>query len=145
MQTDPDTGQVGNRERVKPLTWFTDPDSYRALLKRWPTVRVCLAHFGGAGDWERYLDDPWDSTSDPAEKSWLAKIADMIRSGLARPSNPRDGQTRRVWALTSRSNVQALRNVSAPRVLAVTELDGTPHARELSTRKSAVSPDAGGR
>lgn len=81
MQTDPETGEVGNRERIKLLTWFTDPDSYRALLKRWPTVRVCLAHFGGAGDWERYLDDPWVSTSDPAEKSWLAKIADMIRSG----------------------------------------------------------------
>ena len=81
MQTDPETGRVGNRDRLELLTWFTDPDSYRALLKRWPSMRVCLAHFGGAGDWGRYLDNPWDSTTNPTEKSWLAKIADMIRSG----------------------------------------------------------------
>jgi uncharacterized protein len=81
MQTDPQTGQIGNRERYELLSWFTDPDSYRTLLKRWPSLRVCLAHFGGAGDWGHYLDHPSDSTGSPAEKSWLSKIADMIRSG----------------------------------------------------------------
>jgi predicted TIM-barrel fold metal-dependent hydrolase len=81
MQTDPESGHVGNRERYELLTWFTDPDSYRALLKHWPNLRVCLAHFGGAGDWDRYLENPWDATSDTTQKSWLAKIADMIRSG----------------------------------------------------------------
>jgi uncharacterized protein len=82
MQTDPETGQVGRRTREELLTWFTDPDSYKTLLTNYPRLRLCLAHFGGAGDWDRYLDHPWDSrSSDPADKSWLSKIADMIRAG----------------------------------------------------------------
>jgi uncharacterized protein len=44
-------------------------------------VRVCLAHFGGAGDWTRYLDRPRHSATDMPNKSWLAEILDMLRSG----------------------------------------------------------------
>jgi hypothetical protein len=32
------------------LRYFTRPDAYLPLLKAYPKIRVCLAHFGGAGD-----------------------------------------------------------------------------------------------
>jgi uncharacterized protein len=81
MRTDPVTGGKLNLGRFELLTLFTDPDAYRPLFERYPRLRICLAHFGGAGDWSRYLDKPWHSATDPANKSWLAKILDMLRSG----------------------------------------------------------------
>ncbi len=82
MRTEPLTGGRLNLDRQQLLTLFTDPDSYRPILSTYPGLRICLAHFGGAGDWSSYLNRPWDADSaDPADKSWLAKIADMIRSG----------------------------------------------------------------
>jgi uncharacterized protein len=80
MRTDPVTGDVLDLGRHELLTRFTDPDAYVPLLQRHPRLRVCLAHFGGEGDWNRYLDRPWHAGT-AQEKSWLAKILDMIRSG----------------------------------------------------------------
>ncbi len=79
METDPTTGQPLNLGRYKLLDLYTDPDSYRPILTSRPALRICLAHFGGAGDWRSYIDHPWDG--DAANMSWLAKILDMIRSG----------------------------------------------------------------
>jgi predicted TIM-barrel fold metal-dependent hydrolase len=81
MQTDPETGAVGSRSRGELLAWFTDPDSYKALALRHPQLRICLAHFGGAGDWDAYLNYQWVPETSMAGESWLSKIADMIRSG----------------------------------------------------------------
>jgi uncharacterized protein len=80
MLTDPVTGEVLKLGRHELLTRFTDPDAYVPLLQRHPQLRLCLAHFGGEGDWNRYLDRPWHSGSGQ-EKSWLAKILDLLRSG----------------------------------------------------------------
>jgi len=81
MLTDPVSGEVLNIGRLELLTRFTDPDAYRPLLEKYPGLRVNLAHFGGAGDWTRYLDHPWDTATDTPNMSWLAKILEMIRSG----------------------------------------------------------------
>jgi predicted TIM-barrel fold metal-dependent hydrolase len=81
MRTDPVTGELLDLGRDQLLTRFTDPDSYRPILEAYPDLRVCLAHFGGAGDWNRYLDRPWDSAAQAADQSWLASIADLLRSG----------------------------------------------------------------
>jgi predicted TIM-barrel fold metal-dependent hydrolase len=81
MRTDPVSGEVLNIGRRELLSRFTDPDAYRPLLEKHPKLRVCLAHFGGAGDWRRYLDHPWDAIKDTADPSWLTKILAMLRSG----------------------------------------------------------------
>jgi predicted TIM-barrel fold metal-dependent hydrolase len=81
MRTDPETGEVLNLDREALLTRFTDPDAYVPILRAQPALRLCLAHFGGAGDWAAYLDDPWDAGAAAGRKSWLAKILDMLRSG----------------------------------------------------------------
>jgi predicted TIM-barrel fold metal-dependent hydrolase len=90
MLTDPLTGgPLMNPGTGKPfgdgdiegiLTVFTDPDSYVPILERYPALRICLAHFGGAGDWGKYLNNPWHQENGSGEQSWLAKIVDMIRS-----------------------------------------------------------------
>jgi uncharacterized protein len=80
MRTDPITGEMWNDSRVELLTRFTDPHTYKPLLEKHPRLRVCLAHFGGAGDWTNYLNHPWQSGTDESKKSWLAKIIDMLKS-----------------------------------------------------------------
>jgi predicted TIM-barrel fold metal-dependent hydrolase len=81
MRIDPETGGRLGLGREALLTFFTDPEAYVPILDARPTLTLCLAHFGGAGDWEDFLDDPWDATSPAGKKSWLAKIMDLIKSG----------------------------------------------------------------
>jgi predicted TIM-barrel fold metal-dependent hydrolase len=81
MRIDPVSGQRFEQGRFKLLTRFTDPDAYLPILDRRPTLKLCLAHWGGAGDWEAFLDDPWDARGPTDEKSWLAKVTEMITSG----------------------------------------------------------------
>jgi predicted TIM-barrel fold metal-dependent hydrolase len=56
------------------LDGFTDPDRYLPILDRHPELRLCLAHFGGDQEWDRYLADGRGGSS------WLAKILAMLRS-----------------------------------------------------------------
>lgn len=60
---------------------LADPDNYVRVLDAHPSLKLCLAHFGGASEWKRYLEDQWRPGMPPHKKSWLAKIADMIRGG----------------------------------------------------------------
>jgi predicted TIM-barrel fold metal-dependent hydrolase len=80
MRTDPVTGEVIDLDRENLLIRFTDPDSCLPVLERFPGLRFCIAHFGGPAEWRKYLDHPWDTETDPAQRSWLSKILDMIRS-----------------------------------------------------------------
>ena len=90
------------------LMTFTDPDAYKSLLKRRSdpnfddatNLQLCLAHFGGQGDWSRYLNRPGRGETarlplalwrrplvwlgvlpEPPrlDESWLMKILTMLR------------------------------------------------------------------
>lgn len=62
--------------------YYADPDNYKKLLKDFPDLRICLAHFGGNADWQAYLDNPRDpDKKEGYNENWLSKIADMIRTG----------------------------------------------------------------
>jgi predicted TIM-barrel fold metal-dependent hydrolase len=78
MLADPAGGDPFPNDRFELLTRFTDPDAYLPILERHPQLRVCLAHFGGAGDWDSFLKHPWESQE---TENWLTKILKMIRSG----------------------------------------------------------------
>ncbi|MBL8056309.1 MAG: amidohydrolase family protein [Anaerolineales bacterium] len=58
---------------------FAHPRHYEAILRRFPNLRICLAHFGGGEEWERHLR----GETEPAggERAWVKWIADLIRSG----------------------------------------------------------------
>lgn len=78
----PKTGQPLDRHDPRHYKDYrTDPDNYVDLLRAFPRLRLCLAHFGGDQEWQRWLRDEWRADSPPAAKSWLAKILDLIRSG----------------------------------------------------------------
>nr|MBP7694102.1 amidohydrolase family protein [Anaerolineales bacterium] len=58
---------------------FAHPRHYAAILRRFPRLRVCLAHFGGGEEWERHLRAEVEPAGD--ERAWVRWIADLIRSG----------------------------------------------------------------
>lgn len=60
---------------------MADPDNYIEVMEKFPLLRICLGHCGGDDDWQRYLNEPWDENSPHANKSWLAKIMEFMRSG----------------------------------------------------------------
>jgi predicted TIM-barrel fold metal-dependent hydrolase len=71
------------RFKNKDLTdYFTDPFNYKKVFEKFPNLKICLAHFGGDEEWEKYLDEPWDpDIHNEWDMSWLSKIRDMLKSG----------------------------------------------------------------
>ena len=57
------------------LAELADPARFVSVLERHPRLKLCLAHFGGQGEWDKYADE----RSRP--ESWLAKIVELIASG----------------------------------------------------------------
>lgn len=41
------------------------PRNYSYLLEQFPDLKICLAHFGGHGDWVRHLSDPLEPYDSP--------------------------------------------------------------------------------
>jgi predicted TIM-barrel fold metal-dependent hydrolase len=59
---------------------YARPDNYIPVLEKFPRLKICLGHFGGAEEWHRYMDDSWEpDTEKPNSKSWLAVILDMMQ------------------------------------------------------------------
>lgn len=57
-----------------------DPDNYIKIMKDFPNLRICLAHFGGDKDWQDYLDNPRDADDSREETNWVRKILNIMRS-----------------------------------------------------------------
>ena len=57
---------------------FAHPNNYIDLLNDYPNLNFCLAHFGGAEEWERHLTGTSPRTGGDA--SWLTLILDMLLS-----------------------------------------------------------------
>ena len=55
---------------------YTDPNNYEFLLKHFPNLKICLAHFAGEEELHKYLATPWD---EDMEKSWFSVIIDLIK------------------------------------------------------------------
>jgi predicted TIM-barrel fold metal-dependent hydrolase len=81
MRDDPEhPGARLNYDRFDRLTYFTRPDAYLPILEQWANIPVCLAHFGGAGDWGDYIRQPWKPQTDPLLVNWLGRILELLRS-----------------------------------------------------------------
>lgn len=58
------------------------PRAFEPVMKSFPNLRICLAHFGGDADWHAYLDEGTDPyTPHNNRENWLKDILEMIRSG----------------------------------------------------------------
>lgn len=58
---------------------FANPANYEDVLKTFPNLHFCLAHFGGVEEWERQITG--QSRSEGAEETWLATILKMMTDG----------------------------------------------------------------
>lgn len=57
---------------------FAHPRNYADILTEFPRLNICLAHFGGAQEWERHIKGEAPRSGDDA--TWLSVILDMIRA-----------------------------------------------------------------
>jgi len=77
-RTDPVTGEVFPKMKNSEFTdVYSDPDRYRPILDSFPNLKLCFAHYGGWGDWDKFLSESWHEN---IEKSWLYKINQFIRN-----------------------------------------------------------------
>jgi len=58
---------------------LSHPQNYEAILKRFPRLRLCLAHFGGASEWDKSLKSK--THREGPDRSWVRWIVDLMRSG----------------------------------------------------------------
>jgi len=52
--------------------YFTHPLNYKKILEKYPTLRICIAHYGSMGEWERDLNNPGD------KNNWKNIITKML-------------------------------------------------------------------
>ena len=78
MLTHPKTGEKLRETNNRLFAdHFTHPKNYEFLLRDFPELKICLAHFGGEREMESYLATPWDENKD---KSWFSVILDLIKA-----------------------------------------------------------------
>ena len=75
-------GVRGKLVSVHRANRYTAPDAYFNVMSEFPTLRICLAHFGGGEDWRRYVNDGVDPDDpDARRQNWQVWIRDLIGSG----------------------------------------------------------------
>ncbi len=61
---------------------YTEPEAFIPVMRAFPDLRICLAHFGGQRDWHAYVNpDHHDPLDDAFNRNWLSSIRTMIGSG----------------------------------------------------------------
>lgn len=62
----------GRKGRKKLCHMFSHPNNYIPVIKKYPKLRICFAHFGSGVSWERYVKHGDE------ENSWLTIIKRML-------------------------------------------------------------------
>lgn len=76
MRKDPDTGEIYPMQKASAFTdVYSDPRRYSELLKKFPKLKLCFGHFGGAKEWDAYLHTSWSKTQ---QESWFSLIKEMM-------------------------------------------------------------------
>lgn len=80
MLTHPWRGKVEKMEPKEFSHYFTEPKNYDRIMTDFPDLRMCLAHFGGNSEWDKYLDNKWNPEHpDERNKSWVGEIIDLMK------------------------------------------------------------------
>lgn len=78
MLIHPRTGEKLKRKDKKSFAdYFVHPKNYEYVLKDFPHLKICLAHFGGGREWKDYLSTSWKEDD---EKCWFSIILDLIKN-----------------------------------------------------------------
>jgi len=79
--------------KEKVLHTYTAPYNYVGVLRRYPNMRLCLAHFGGSSEWRkldggngdrpRHTDESYFKHNEQfRELDWASQILEMVENGL---------------------------------------------------------------
>lgn len=76
MLVHPKTGEHIKEQKNKYFTdVYTDPNNYHYVLKRFPNLKINLAHFGGYDEWQKYLGNSFDD----GLPTWYEKISILLK------------------------------------------------------------------
>jgi len=89
MLVHPKTGKtLTGRNNAEFARNFTHPANYEYVFEKFPKLKVCLAHFGGTEEWDKYLKNYWPREAVEQRLqgkkpdryiSWLSLILDMMK------------------------------------------------------------------
>lgn len=80
MLNHPQRGRLKKLKAKHFSHYFTEPRNYESILSDFPDLRLCLAHFGGNAEWDKYLNTAWHPTKpDLKNKSWVSEIVDLMK------------------------------------------------------------------
>ncbi len=75
-RTDPRTGVTYPKQSNGKFTdVYSDPSRYDDLLSDFPKLKLCFAHFGGASEWDKFLQESWH---DKIPDNWFFKIKERV-------------------------------------------------------------------
>jgi predicted TIM-barrel fold metal-dependent hydrolase len=60
------------KSKMEICSHFAAPQNWIYVLDRFPSLKLCLAHFGSAHYWQQYLDNPGD------KENWFVQIRGMV-------------------------------------------------------------------
>jgi predicted TIM-barrel fold metal-dependent hydrolase len=82
MLPDPASGGASRKLSAKErIIRLADPAKFVPVLDAHPKLKLCLAHFGGDEEWAKYRKESSRAGNPEPDRSWLATIADLIKSG----------------------------------------------------------------
>ena len=80
MLTRPDGQKLKKTKAKKFAHHFTEPKNYDEIMTAFPDLKMCLAHFGGNVEWDKYLENAWDPHGREGQNSsWVADILDLMK------------------------------------------------------------------
>jgi uncharacterized protein len=90
MRVHPKTGEtLKGRNNADFARNFSHPANYEYVFEKFPNLKICLAHFGGGEEWDKYLQNSWpaievqrklDGKEARLPLSWLTTILEMMDS-----------------------------------------------------------------
>ena len=88
-------GVTGRQLTAAKAERWSSPQAFVPVLEAFPDLRVCLAHFGGEGDWRAYVEagvNPRGGVQ-ARQANWQVAIRDMITGW----TDPETGETQKAY------------------------------------------------
>jgi uncharacterized protein len=90
LRIHPKTGELlKGRNNAAFARNFSNPENYKYVIEKFPRLKICLAHFGGGEEWDKYLENQWppaevkrriDGKETRIPLSWFTTIIEMMET-----------------------------------------------------------------
>lgn len=90
LRIHPKTGEsLKGRNNFEFARNFSNPANYEYVIEKFPRLKICLAHFGGGEEWDKYLENHWppaevkrrlDGKETSMSISWFTTIIEMMET-----------------------------------------------------------------